>query len=227
MRLLLTGFEPFAGDTRNPSAELVAAIAAAPPRHLTLATCILPVAFARLDAALDAAIATARPDVVLSLGLAGGRDAMSVERIAINLDDARIPDNDGGQPLDHPVVADGPAAYFATVPVKAMVAAMRAAGAPAQVSHTAGTFACNHVFYRASHLAAVAAQDSRPAMRAGFIHLPYLPEQAAGHRRAMGGGVSGAGAPSMALATMLAGLRAAIGALAATADIGAAEGALH
>ncbi len=218
MRLLVTGFEPFAGDTRNPAAELVAALAASPPPGVTLATVILPVAFARLDAALDAAIAAAAPDVVLSLGLAGGRDAMSVERIAINLDDARIPDNDGDQPLDHPVVAAGPAAYFATVPVKAMVVAMRAAGAPAQVSHTAGTFACNHVFYRASHLAAT----THSGMRAGFIHLPYLPQQAAGQRGALGGG-----APSMALATMLAGLAAAIGALNAAAAPRLAEGALH
>ena len=212
MRLLLTGFEPFAGDTRNPSADLVAAIAAAPPPDLTLATAILPVAFARLDAALDAAIAAAAPDVVLALGLAGGRTELSVERIAVNLDDARIADNDGDQPLDRPVVAGGPAAYFASVPVKAMVAAMREAGAPAQVSHTAGTFACNHVFFRAAHLAAT----SRPGMRAGFIHLPYLPQQAAAHRNA----------PSMALATMLAGLRAAIAALPATADLRVAEGAI-
>ncbi len=212
MRLLLTGFEPFAGDTRNPSADLVAAIAAAPPPDLTLATAILPVAFARLDAALDAAIAAAAPDVVLALGLAGGRTELSVERVAVNLDDARIADNDGDQPLDRPVVAGGPAAYFASVPVKAMVAAMREAGAPAQVSHTAGTFACNHVFFRAAHLAAT----SRPGMRAGFIHLPYLPQQAAAHRNA----------PSMALATMLAGLRAAIAALPATADLRVAEGAI-
>ena len=212
MRLLLTGFEPFAGDTRNPSADLVAAIAAAPPPDLTLATAILPVAFARLDAALDAAIAAAAPDVVLALGLAGGRTELSVERVAVNLDDARIADNDGDQPLDRPVVAGGPAAYFASVPVKAMVAAMREAGAPAQVSHTAGTFACNHVFFRAAHLAAT----SRPGMRAGFIHLPYLPQQAAAHRNA----------PSMALATMLAGLRAAIAALPATADLRVTEGAI-
>ncbi len=212
MRLLLTGFEPFAGDTRNPSADLVAAIAAAPPPDLTLATAILPVAFARLDAALDAAIAAAAPDVVLALGLAGGRTELSVERVAVNLDDARIADNDGDQPLDRPVVAGGPAAYFASVPVKAMVAAMREAGAPAQVSHTAGTFACNHAFFRAAHLAAT----SRPGMRAGFIHLPYLPQQAAAHRNA----------PSMALATMLAGLRAAIAALPATADLRVAEGAI-
>lgn len=211
MRLLLTGFEPFAGDTRNPSADLVAAIAAEPPPGLALATAILPVAFAHLDAALDAALAAAAPDVVLSLGLAGGRAELSVERVAINLDDARIPDNAGDQPLDRPVVAGGPAAYFATVPVKAMVAAMRAAGAPAQLSHSAGTFACNHVFYRAAHLAATA----RRGMRAGFIHLPNLPEQAAQRQ-----------APSMALATMLAGLRGAIAALPATNDLRLAEGAI-
>lgn len=212
MRLLVTGFEPFAGDGINPSAELVAALAAQPPSGVALATAILPVAFARLDAALDSAIAAAAPDFVLALGLAGGRAEISVERVAINLDDARIPDNAGAQPLDRPVVAGGPAAYFATLPVKAMAAAIRAAGAPAQVSHTAGTFACNHVFYRAAHLAAT----RHPGMRAGFIHLPYLPQQAAEHR----------GAPSMALATMLGGLRAAIAALPATADPRVPEGTI-
>ena len=213
MRLLLTGFEPFAGDVINPSAELVAALAARPPEGVTLATAILPVAFARLDAALDAAIAAARPDVVLALGLAGGRAEISVERVAINLADARIPDNDGAQPLDQPVVAGGAAAYFSTLPVKAMAAAIRAAGAPAQVSHTAGTFGCNHVFYRAAHLAAT----HHPGMRTGFIHLPYLPQQAAEHR----------GAPSMALATMLAGLRAAIATMvAAPAEPRVAEGTI-
>jgi pyroglutamyl-peptidase len=212
MRLLLTGFEPFAGDSINPSAELVAAIAAAPPPGITLATAILPVAHARLDTALEATIAEADPDVVLALGLAGSRAEMSVERVAINLDDARIPYNDGSQPLDLPIVAGGPAAYFATVPAKAMVAAMRASGTPAHVSHSAGTFGCNHVFYRASHLAAT----RLPGMRVGFIHVPYLPAQAAQH---------GAGA-GMPLATMLAGLRAAIAALQITADIRTPEGAI-
>lgn len=212
MRLLLTGFEPFAGDTRNPSAEVLGPLSVACPRGFTVATALLPVAFDQLDAALDAAIAQSNPDIVLSLGLAGGRPDISVERIAINLDDARIPDNDGAQPLDRPVAADGPAAYFATVPVKAMLAAIREAGAPASLSHSAGTFACNHVFYRAAHVAAT----TRPAMRAGFIHLPYLPPQAALHQ----------GAPSMALETMVLGLRAAIAALPATVDLRLAEGAI-
>lgn len=212
MRLLLTGFEPFAGDTSNPSADALGPLTVSCPRGFTVATALLPVAFDHLDTALEAAIAQSNPDIVLSLGLAGGRAEISVERIAINLDDARIPDNDGAQPLDRPIAAGGPAAYFATVPVKAMTAAIRAAGAPAALSHSAGTFACNHVFYRAAHIAAT----RRPGMRVGFIHLPYLPPQAARHQ----------GAPSMALETMVQGLRAAIAALPTATDLRLAEGAI-
>lgn len=212
MRLLLTGFEPFAGDASNPSADVLGPLSVAAPRGMAVATALLPVAFAQLDAALDAAIAQSQPDAILSLGLAGGRAEISVERIAINLDDARIPDNSGEQPLDRPIAPEGPAAYFATVPVKAMLAAIREAGAPAALSHSAGTFACNHVFYRAAHIAAT----RRPAMRVGFIHLPYLPAQAATQR----------GAPSMALETMIPALAAAIAALPATADLRLAEGAI-
>jgi pyroglutamyl-peptidase len=124
---------------------------------------------------LRAAIAAAQPDIVLCTGLAGGRAGLSLERVAINIDDARIPDNGGNQPIDRAVVAGGPAAYFATLPIKAAAAALREAGLPAAVSNTAGTFVCNHVFYGLMHEAAIGGDR----FRGGFLHVPYLPSQAA------------------------------------------------
>ena len=197
LTFLLTGFEPFDGAADNPSRRLVLAMAGAPPPPGTRVVAeILPVSYAHTGEALRAAVRRHAPDVVIGTGLAGGRAGISVERIAINIDDARIPDNLGEQRIDAPVEPDGPAAYFSTLPIKAVAAAMRAAGVPAQVSQTAGTFLCNHVFYRACHIAATERRD----MRAGFLHLPWLPEQATMHP----------GEPSMALDSLLTGLRAAI-----------------
>ena len=124
---------------------------------------------------LRAAIQEVSPALVVCVGLAAGRAFISLERIAINVDDARIPDSDGSQPVDEPVVADGPAAYFATLPIKSMLAGMREAGFPAEISQTAGTYVCNHVFYGLMH-----ALRRRRKTRAGFIHIPYSLEQAAG-----------------------------------------------
>ncbi|CAH0327446.1 Pyrrolidone-carboxylate peptidase [Microbacterium sp. Bi128] len=129
--------------------------------------------FDAADERLRALIATHQPDVVIAVGLAGGRATLTPERVAINLADARIADNAGAQPLDRPVVAGGPAAYFATLPVKAMAAALTDAGLPASVSHSAGTFVCNHVMYAALHATADA-----PEVRAGFVHVPYAREDA-------------------------------------------------
>lgn len=181
MKALVTGFEPFGGDGINPAEE---ALRHLPPRlgGLTLATRVLPTLFGGALDALADAIASEAPEIVLCLGLAGGRAALSLERVAINLDDARLPDNAGRQPIDAPVVAGAPAAYFTTLPIKAAAAALRAAGLPAAVSDSAGTFVCNHVFFGLMHLAAT----KRPDLRAGFLHLPYLPSQAAqneGRRR--------------------------------------------
>lgn len=212
MKALVTGFEPFAGDPLNPALEVLARL---PPRlgALTLATQALPVAFGRSLDALRAAIAETAPDIVLCVGLAGGRAALSVERVALNVDDARIPDNDGRQPIGAPVVAGGPAAYFATLPVKAAVAALREAGLPAVLSNTAGTFVCNHVFYGLMHVAAT----QRPGMRGGLLHVPYLPDQAARQD----------GAPSMALADIVRGIEITLrAALSRTEDIATAEGAI-
>lgn len=176
MKILVTGFEPFGGERVNPAQQAVERLAAR-PGDLDIATRILPVAFERALPVLEAAIVETRPAVVLCVGEAGGRAELSLERVAINLADARIPDNDGRQPIDRPVAADGPAAYFASLPVKAAAMALREAGLPAALSQSAGTFVCNHVFYGLLHLAAM----RRLPLLGGFLHVPYLPEQAAHH----------------------------------------------
>ena len=183
MKALVTGFEAFGGESVNPALEALRQL----PENVgavPLATRILPTVFGRSLAALEAAVAATAPDIVLCVGEAGGRSALSLERVAINIDDARIPDNGGNQPIDRPVIPGGPPAYFATLPIKAAVAALREAGLPAIVSNSAGTFVCNHVFYGLLHLAAT----RRRGLRGGFLHVPYLPSQAARHgRRAVDG----------------------------------------
>jgi len=214
MKALVAGFEPFGADAINPSGEAVLRL---PSRlgDLTIETRIVPTVFGRAIAALEDAIAATRPDIVLCVGLAGGRAELSLERIAINVDDARIPDNDGQQPIDRPIVAAGPAAYFTGLPVKAAVAALREAGLPAIVSNTAGTFVCNHIFYGLMHLVA----SRRLPVRGGFLHVPYLPEQAAG--------LGGIQVPSMALDDIVRGIEIILRVAAArTEDIATAEGAI-
>ncbi|WP_367133130.1 pyroglutamyl-peptidase I [Saccharothrix sp. HUAS TT1] len=173
MDVLLTGFEPFDGEVANPSWDAVDAVE---PDGYRLTTLRLPCAFGDSLAALREALAARRYDLVVCVGQAGGRVGVTPERVAVNLDDARIPDNAGAQPVDEPVVPGGPAAYFTGLPVKACVAAVEAAGIPASVSHTAGTFVCNHVFYGLMHLVAT----EHPGVRAGFVHVPFSPEQAEG-----------------------------------------------
>src|SRR6266852_2255211 len=171
MKALVTGFEPFGGEPINPALEALGRL----PRRLgplAIATRVLPAVFGKALDALEEAVRETEPDIVLCIGLAGGRAALSLERVAVNIDDARIPDNAGHQPIDRPVVAGGPAAYFANLPIKAMAAAL-----PAIVSNTAGTFVCNHVFYGLMHLAVT----RFPELRGGFLHVPYLPSQAALH----------------------------------------------
>lgn len=165
--VLLTGFEPFAGDTVNPSGDAVRAVGARWSGPERLMTDILPVAFDGATARLAALLEEHRPDVVIATGLAGGRAAVTPERIAVNLADARIPDNAGFRPQDAAVLDGGPAAYFATLPVKAISAALADRGIPSSVSHTAGTFVCNAVMYAALH-----ATDRTP-VRAGFVHVPW------------------------------------------------------
>lgn len=173
--VLLTGFEPFDGETINPSWEAARLLDGQRIGGARVVARRLPCVFGASLTALNDQLRALRPRLVLCAGQAGGRAEIAVERVAINLDDARIPDNAGRQPLDQPIAADGPAAYFATVPVKAIVAALQDAGLPAVLSHSAGTFVCNHVFY-----GLLRALSDEPDARGGFIHLPCLPEQAAG-----------------------------------------------
>ena len=174
MKLLLTGFEPFGGEKRNPSAEIVEGISAQ-IGDVEIIKLILPVVRGAASSAVQEAVENFGPDVVLSIGQAGGRAAVSVERVAVNLDDYRIPDNGGNQPVDEPIVPGGPDGYFCTVPVKEMVEAAQKAGVPTAQSLSAGTFVCNHVMYATLHYLA----EKHPETKFGFIHIPYLPEQVA------------------------------------------------
>ena len=180
MKALVTGFEPFGGESINASLEAVRRL---PPRigALEVVTAELPASYARSLGVLEDAIARTRPDIVLCVGQAGERALLSVERVAVNLQDAEIADNDSARPVDVPVIAGGPAAYLATLPVRAAVAALRAAELPAEVSMSAGTFVCNHVFYGLMHLAATGGHR----FRGGFLHVPRLPQQAAGSAPSM------------------------------------------
>jgi pyroglutamyl-peptidase len=147
LRILVTGFEPFGGQSLNPSWEVACALHGLQLQGAQVTAVQLPCVFAHALPALQQALAQHRPDIVLALGQAEGRCDFSVERVAINVQDARIPDNAGAQPIDVPVIAGGPAAYFSTLPIKTLVAGLKAAGFPASVSQTAGTFVCNQVFY--------------------------------------------------------------------------------
>ncbi len=212
--VLITGIEPFDGETLNPSWEAARRLDGTQVAGATLVARQLPCVIGKVVGVLRQAIADTRPDVVICLGQAGGRSDVSVERVAINVVDARIPDNEGRQPIDEPVVEGGPAAYFSTLPIKAIVRDLRAAGVPASVSSTAGTYNCNTIFYGLAHYIAT----EQPALRGGFVHVPYLPEMAAHHP----------GQPSLALATLIEGVKVMVATtLAVKADIKAGGGALH
>jgi pyroglutamyl-peptidase len=212
-RVLLTGFEPFDGELVNPSWQVAEAVAAAPPAGLDVTAVRLPCVFGDSLTALRAAVAETRPDLVVCLGQAGGRPGVTVERVAINVDDARIPDNAGAQPIDVPVVPGGPAAYFSTLPVKRCVAAMREAGVPTALSNTAGTFVCNHVAYGLAHLLATELPDAR----GGFVHVPWAPNQ-----------VPSGSAPSLPVETVAEGVRALLlAAVPIREDLRVTEGATH
>lgn len=195
--ILVTGFEPFAGDTFNPSGAIARCLHGWKPDGVTEVVGIeLPCMFGAAIDAMRSAIDVHGPEIVIALGQATSRASISVERVAINLDDARIPDNAGRQPIDEPVVAGAPAAYFSSLPIKSIVAQICRAGIPASVSQTAGTFVCNHVFYGLAHLIAT----REPKTRGGFIHVPCTPEQAASMPEM----------PSMSLAIIEAGVRSAV-----------------
>ncbi|ADU68430.1 pyroglutamyl-peptidase I [Pantoea sp. At-9b] len=212
--VLMTAFEPFEGESINPSWEAVRSFDGKVIDGARVVARQLPVAYSRCGAVLTQALEALQPDRILCIGQAGGRSDITVERVAINIDDARIPDNEGQQPIDQPVVVGGPAAYFSTLPIKAIVAATREAGVPASVSQTAGTFTCNHVMYRLLHWLAT----HQGSARGGFIHIPYLPEQAVKHP----------GAPSMAAASVMLALEMAIRVtLKVDQDLQVAGGATH
>lgn len=170
--VLLTGFEPFNKASINPAWEAVRALEGWSGEHFRVEVRRLPCVFIEANRVLAAMVDELHPDIVIAVGQAGGRAEISVERVAINVDDASILDNAGQQPVDRRICEEGPAAYFTTLPIKAMVAAIREKGVPADVSQTAGTFVCNHVFYGLMH------HTAGRAVKAGFIHVPFLPEQA-------------------------------------------------
>lgn len=209
--VLVTGFEPFGGQARNPSGELARALDGREIRGHRVVGAVLSCAFGVSDLQLRELLRRHRPGLVIATGLAGGRAGVTVERVAINLQDARLPDNRGDQPVDRPIRRGGPAARWSTLPIKAIVARLNRAGIPAAVSQTAGTFVCNHVFYLLMHLLC-----RRRGVRGGFIHVPWLPGQA------------GAGEPAMELAGMVSAIERAIAvALEVRRDVRAAGGAWH
>ena len=193
--VLITGFTPFGGERTNPSWEIVKGLPDAVAGY-RLEKLRVPTEFGKAIAVTTKAIDKLAPSIVLCFGQAGGRKFMSVERIAINVNDARIADNAGRQMIDEAIRTEGPAAYFCTVPIKAMVAAMTKADVPADVSNTAGTFVCNHLIYGVLHHIAT----TKSSTRAGFIHVPYLQLQVLDKRDVA----------SMSLATMITGAKAAI-----------------
>lgn len=172
-RVLVTGFEPFGGSDVNPSELLVRALAAAPPEGIDLVPAVLPVSYGGAGAALEDALRSADPDLVVCFGQADGRSGITVERVALNLDDTERPDNDGVVSRVE-IDADGPVAYRSTLPVDEIVAALRAERIPAASSRDAGGYLCNRVFFTLMRLL----EAERPGVRGGFVHVPLLPEQA-------------------------------------------------
>ena len=196
LKILLTGFEPFDGEAINPAWEAVKRLSREGIEGIEIICKQVPTVFGISISQAITATDLHQPDIVIAVGQAGGRSAISIERVALNVNDAGIPDNENNQPLDTPVLEGAPAAYFSTLPIKAMVEAIRQAGIPASISNTAGTFVCNHLMYGILHHIA----ENQLPIQAGFIHLPYLPEQAVNHR----------GAPSMGLSDMVVALKVAV-----------------
>ena len=196
--VLLTGFEPFGGESINPSWEAVSALDRARIAGGLVHALRLPCLFDDSLRVLRAEMRGLQPDLIVCVGQAGGRAGVTAERIAINVDDARIADNAGRKLVDAPIVRGGPAAYWSTLPIKAIVAAIGEHGIPAEISQTAGTFVCNHVFYGLMHTLSRVRRRTRA--RGGFLHLPFLPEQT----RDKGG------KPSLSLERMIEALRLAV-----------------
>ena len=213
MKVLVTGFDPFGGEPINPAWEAVKAmkdtIAGA-----EIVKMQIPTVVGKSIEKIHQKMKELQPDLVISVGQAGGRFGVAPERVAINVTDARIPDNEGNQPIDEPIFPDGPAAYFSNLPVKAMVQAIKDAGYPSVLSNSAGTYICNHVMYGILYYI----EKEFPNVRGGFIHVPYAPSQV----------VNKPSTPSMALADITASLEAAVAAaISSKEDIRAVGGEIH
>ena len=191
-KVLLTGFEPFGGESINPSWEAVKQLHGEVIDDVSLVAEQLPTVFGESIAAIEQLIQQHEPDIVICVGQAGGRLHVTPERVAINLDDARIPDNKGNQPIDQSISEKGPVAYWSTLPIKRMVESMKERNVPASVSHTAGTFVCNHVFFGLMDYI----NRTSSSIRGGFIHIPFIPEQTI-HKEA----------PSLSLETIVEGIK--------------------
>lgn len=213
MKILVSGFDPFGGEKINPAIESVKLL----PDEIKGAKIIkleIPTVARKSLKKLEEVIEIEKPDVVINVGQAGGRTDITVERVGINMDDFRIKDNEGNQPIDEKIAKDGPDAYLVTIPIKAMVQKMIENKIPASVSNTAGTFVCNHVCYGMAHLAST----KYPNMRTGFVHIPFLPEQVVDKRNM----------PSMPLELIAKGLEYAIEAIIENKeDIKVEGGATH
>ncbi len=203
MKILVTGFDPFGGEAINPAIEAVKLL----PDTIADAEIIkleIPTVFHKSAEVVRQKALEVKPDVILNIGQAGGRPDLTPERVAINQDDARIEDNEGNQPIDVPIQEDGASAYFATLPIKAMVEYIHKVGLPASISNSAGTFVCNHIMYQSLYLAA----QEMPHVRAGFMHIPFMTQQV----------VDKPNQPSMSLEDIVKGIGAALEAIVDYAD---------
>lgn len=214
MKVLLTAFDPFGGEPINPALEAVKLVSDK-VGDVEVVKLEVPTVFGKSIATVAAAMEKEKPDAVLCIGQAGGRYDLTPERVAINQDDARIKDNEGNQPIDTPIFEDGAPAYFATLPIKAMVQAIRNAGVPSSVSNSAGTFVCNHLMYGVLYTIA----KKYPGMKGGFMHVPFVPSQVVNRPTP---------APCLNMNDIARGIEAAITAIAENdVDIVAAEGKTH
>lgn len=212
-KVLLTGFDPFGGETVNPASEAVKQLGGMAIDEVVIVSEEIPTVFKKSMEELKRAISNHQPDIVICIGQAGGRTQITPERVAINIDDARITDNEGNQPIDKPIVEGGSPAYWTTLPIKRIVERMKENGIPAAISNTAGTFVCNHIFYGLMDYI----HHTAPGIRGGFIHVPYIPEQTIDKQ-----------ASSLGLDTIVKGLRiAAVTAAQYDTDVRTAEGATH
>ncbi|WP_258728556.1 pyroglutamyl-peptidase I [Bacillus atrophaeus] len=212
-KVLLTGFDPFGGETVNPAWEAVKQLNGEDAEHAVIVSEQVPTVFKKSLKILRQTIHKHQPDIVICVGQAGGRMQITPERVAINLDDARIPDNEGNQPIDEPISENGPAAYWTGLPIKRIVEHMKENGVPAAVSHTAGTFVCNHLFYGLMD----EINKNAPRIKGGFIHIPYIPEQTINKQ-----------APSLSLEMIVKALRiAAVTAAKYDTDIRSSGGSFH